>query len=249
MNQKCSRVIRKLRKHILFVLKEEKINTKKIQLTKNINYSVDKGLASIEVWKKYKNPTSNFHGISIKSLLKTEPIVLKSRASRNNLCSYCQEGVLDFTADWVQCDICNKWIHQICISNQESFSGSFVCNICRKGNALSIVSESTNHTNIDTYNNGLVKDNTYYKETGKRYHIAFFKNYLCDVKEITSDDFKILSGNEWLSNFIVDIFFNMFNTKPDIYQIINCLTASRIFLYADGENHPSLLSVVFDKNI
>lgn len=57
--------------------------------------------------------------------------------------------------------------------------------------------------------NGLVSDSAPYKDIGKRYNISFFNSFSCDVKEITREDFEILSGKSWLTNFVIYICLNI----------------------------------------
>lgn len=46
-------------------------------------------------------------------------------------CIYCGHGLLDETADWVQCDVCDGYVHQKCESpTEKSYSGQFVCKRC-----------------------------------------------------------------------------------------------------------------------
>ncbi|KAK9685384.1 PHD-finger [Popillia japonica] len=49
-------------------------------------------------------------------------------------CGYCGQGMLDETTMWVQCDTCQRWIHQTCDVSTENknkmYSGDFVCKLC-----------------------------------------------------------------------------------------------------------------------
>lgn len=46
-------------------------------------------------------------------------------------CNYCGLGHLDKPAWWVQCDICNGWIHQDCENPARDYEKSFICKCCR----------------------------------------------------------------------------------------------------------------------
>jgi len=79
--------------------------------------------------------TNQFSGFHLRDLTQQkyhlnldEPLVLDDK------CIYCNLGDLDVTANWVACDACGKWIHQMCdVSSLETFyrSGSFICRKCK----------------------------------------------------------------------------------------------------------------------
>lgn len=39
--------------------------------------------------------------------------------------------IVDLKFTWVNCDLCDFWVHKLCVSDKEqSFSGDFMCNFC-----------------------------------------------------------------------------------------------------------------------
>ncbi|KAG5861132.1 hypothetical protein JTB14_000262 [Gonioctena quinquepunctata] len=88
---------------------------------------------------------------------------------------------------------------------------------------------------INILYNGLVADHTFYRDIGKNYIIAHFEELSCN--EVTSEDFQILSTNQWLTNFSIDIYLNLLNSGIQEYQVVPCILASRLFLFSAGENH------------
>lgn len=56
---------------------------------------------------------------------------------------YCGAGRLDETVDWVQNDVCDAYVHQLCDSpsGNKSYSGTFVCRACCYTNDTSEHSE------------------------------------------------------------------------------------------------------------
>ncbi|CAG9818817.1 unnamed protein product [Phaedon cochleariae] len=130
MHQKCSRIIGKIREHVIFIHKEQKYKIPKEKCaSKSRIYLEREGLLAKETWrKKVKAPhVTNFERLRLKKLLDS---------SDNKLdvdeCIYCKEGALDVTAEWVECDKCCGWVHIRCISGYENmtFSGDFVCEPC-----------------------------------------------------------------------------------------------------------------------
>ncbi|KAG5865666.1 hypothetical protein JTB14_001370 [Gonioctena quinquepunctata] len=85
---------------------------------------------------------------------------------------------------------------------------------------------------INILYNGLVADHTFYRNIGKNYIIAHFEELSCTVNEVTSDDFQILSTNQWLTNFLIDIYLNLLNSANQEYQVVPCILASRLFLFS-----------------
>lgn len=66
-------------------------------------------------------------------------------------------------------------------------------------------------------NNGLVNDQTYYNLQNKRgYVVAYFSDLTCRIIEIILEDFVTLCPQQFISSFVVDICFNMYNKYTDI---------------------------------
>ncbi|KAG5860974.1 hypothetical protein JTB14_037329 [Gonioctena quinquepunctata] len=98
--------------------------------------------------------------------------------------------------------------------------------------------------------NGLVSDPDYYKDIHRGYIIATFQNIPNIIREITQEDFRILSGREWLPNFFIDIYLNIINeAKGKNYQVVPCLMATRIFLFASKEYHPDIDDFEINKDL
>ncbi|KAG5870298.1 hypothetical protein JTB14_018095 [Gonioctena quinquepunctata] len=133
MRQKCSRVIRKIRKYVLFIYKEEKLEMKNKNVgskrrTKRKEKCADEGLASQENWqKKRKKKETNFNGSTLTK-------ILNSRNKSNGTvdpCLYCGVGLLDQTAIWYGCDKSEGWVHALCENNPpENESDKYFCKFC-----------------------------------------------------------------------------------------------------------------------
>ncbi|KAG5879523.1 hypothetical protein JTB14_029889 [Gonioctena quinquepunctata] len=93
-------------------------------------------------------------------------------------------------------------------------------------------------------------DPDYYKDIHRGYIIATFPNIPNIIREITQEDFRILSGREWLTNFFIDIYLNIINeAKGKNYQVVPCLMATRIFLFASKEYHPDIDDFEINKDL
>ncbi|KAG5867835.1 hypothetical protein JTB14_002161 [Gonioctena quinquepunctata] len=133
MRQKCSRVIRKIRKYVLFIYKEEKLEIKNKNVgskrrIKRKEKCADEGLASQENWqKKRKKKETNFNGSTLTK-------ILNSRNKSNGTvdpCLYCGVGLLDQTAIWYGCDKCEGWVQALCENNPpENESDKYFCKFC-----------------------------------------------------------------------------------------------------------------------
>lgn len=124
---KRSRFISKLRENVLSVYIQQNFDIKKSRLTKQIPEDICSEQRAKEIWvKKEKPKNSYFLGLYLKklNLEKEEQISMDSEK-----CLYCGFGRLDVTTDWVQCDECNKWVHETC-ENDNSFENSFYCKLC-----------------------------------------------------------------------------------------------------------------------
>ncbi|KAG5871412.1 hypothetical protein JTB14_016425 [Gonioctena quinquepunctata] len=138
LNQKCSRIINKIREHVIFIHKEQIHNIPKGRCASNsVRHSEDEGLLAEETWrKKQKAPhTTNFEHPKLKKFLQFDP----------NLCLYCKQGALDVTAEWIQCGECYGWVHISCIIGYENltFSGEFTCDFC--------LADQKNQTHIENH--------------------------------------------------------------------------------------------------
>lgn len=62
-----------------------------------------------------------------------------------NLCYICGDDMTEVNAEWVDCDICHRWFHLNCLSNESSYKrlseksqneeiGSHCCKLCKANN-------------------------------------------------------------------------------------------------------------------
>lgn len=145
-NLKCSRFIRLIREHVLSINEEENLDIGKTRLTKQRKYSEDE-LLSQETWAKKTTPSNSFFlGKFLKKQKDDSPKDLVSKKGEkeenpNNgsvlkfdftKCIYCGHGSFNQETNWVQCDMCDGWVHQLCDSPslQKSYSGPFLCKLC-----------------------------------------------------------------------------------------------------------------------
>lgn len=89
---------------------------------------------------------------------------------------------------------------------------------------------------LEILDNGLVNDCHYYlQKCNKSFYMGFYSNARCDIPEIRTEDFFVLSGTEWLSNFIVDICFNIFN-RDNIFNFVP-VSLSTLILFEGNHNN------------
>lgn len=122
-NQKCSRVVRKIREYTLGVCKENvfDIQSKRCTRNKKIEAVV---LKQCEKWKKAENIPKYFGNNSISKYSENMDVTSEK-------CLYCNEGLLDTTAKWIQCDECDGWVHFQCGNiDLADCDGSFYCKKC-----------------------------------------------------------------------------------------------------------------------
>lgn len=82
---------------------------------------------------------------------------------------------------------------------------------------------------IHLLDNGLVNDPKFYLvNLNKRFYISFYSKATCEIKEITREDYSTLTDKNWLSNFVVDILFNIINSKTNFCNLITCNLATSI---------------------
>lgn len=60
----------------------------------------------------------------------TESFPAKRWCINPELCIYCGKCELQFVANWIACERCNGWVHQVCISDQETAFDDFICKFC-----------------------------------------------------------------------------------------------------------------------
>ena len=135
-NLKCSRLIRKLRQNVLSLYTEQKLNIAKSRLTKQqAPRDVCSAQGAKETWAKKRKPKNSYF---LGRYLKKQKILPREELEMNpeeeitrdsEKCIYCGFGRLDVTVDWVQCDKCDKWVHQAC-ENGKDFENTFYCKLC-----------------------------------------------------------------------------------------------------------------------
>lgn len=83
---------------------------------------------------------------------------------------------------------------------------------------------------INLLPNGLVDDTSYYKELSEKrgYTVSIYENVSCEIKELLISDYLTLNETNWLSDFLIDIAFNVLNTTKK-YEIIGSNYATVIF--------------------
>ncbi|KAG5862958.1 hypothetical protein JTB14_011700 [Gonioctena quinquepunctata] len=143
MRQKSSRLIRKLRKYVLFIFKENSFQIPKLRCSSKtsvrkskystISAITDDGLASQEIWeKKEKVLHNNFLGTSLKKALRSSESLELANEINSDLCIYCKKGNLEYdNLEYLKCDKCDGRVHIICLEDlNRSFSGAFFCKFC-----------------------------------------------------------------------------------------------------------------------
>lgn len=134
-SMKCSRFVRKNREYLLAAYKEVKFDIKKTGLTgKTLKYK-DTEEQSQEIWKKKnKSFTTHFSGTYLKPLnsslnIENNKSILSK--TETDQCLYCGLCELESTVNWLQCDMCQGWVHYTCLdNNSENISGNFYCKHC-----------------------------------------------------------------------------------------------------------------------
>lgn len=135
-NLKCSRLVRKIREHVLFVKNELNLEIPKDDLTNrsrnNREHKLSSQIPSLhksqETWSKKKSEVSfKFSGSFLKNEKGGDKLV--QSIEDETKCIYCGGGAFNETTEWVQCDCCGEWVHQECEPNV-SFTGEFNCKIC-----------------------------------------------------------------------------------------------------------------------
>lgn len=145
-NQKCSRVLRKIREHVTFISKEVRLGLNKDRCTRpgksntenSINNDFDLNLLSQETWaKKQKKLVSNsFKGENLKIYIRKEiKQEVKHLEIENIFCGFCRcnnDSENQGPINWLCCDICNNWIHRICAKKHglETSADLFACSKC-----------------------------------------------------------------------------------------------------------------------
>lgn len=142
-NLKPSRFIRRCRRNILAVHKEVTLGISKTvqarRKRKRSNDDSESEVLSQEIWKRTpKKIKTHFSGNFLKNLKATNVDIPESysipfsNVDNKETCLYCGLCSLDVTViDWVQCDACDRWVHQLCQKpSPRSLDGSFTCNFC-----------------------------------------------------------------------------------------------------------------------
>lgn len=137
---KCSRFVRKLREYVLSLYEEAKMDIGKSGLTaknkRKLHIDDADERLSQETWKRHRTiRDTHFTGRYLKEQKHSMKTAIENKSEiildDQPRCLYCGYARLDTTVDWVQCDICDGWIHQHCeTSCDKSFSGSFMCKMC-----------------------------------------------------------------------------------------------------------------------
>lgn len=98
MNQKSSRVVRKIREHVIFITKEVQLGIGNKRCTKEPlknceKKDFDRGLMSQEYWNKKPkiSQPSNFIGNQLKKLLNTNNKKIDELDVDNLICTYCRK--------------------------------------------------------------------------------------------------------------------------------------------------------------
>ncbi|CAG9822150.1 unnamed protein product [Phaedon cochleariae] len=83
--------------------------------------------------------------------------------------------------------------------------------------------------------NDLVNDLTYYKSAvdDRDYTMSVYKVVKLPIRELKASDCHSLDGNNWVTNFVLDIVLNLFD-ETSAFQIIPKETASYIFNESSG---------------
>ncbi|CAG9764290.1 unnamed protein product [Ceutorhynchus assimilis] len=200
VNQKCSRVLRKIRNYVTFLAKENILNVRNQRCAKSDFLLGDQGLHSQETWnKKIKiAKPSNFQGNELKKILEFKTIRKENSDVENVICVYCRlynDDNASGPIDWLQCDKCNNWIHKLCAekTNISLNSDTFFCFKCSSSyepppmdnmDIISLGNTDNKNSNIDTY-------------------MEFFKkNFTENLDNLMSIEIKTRgqrNNNEWLS--------------------------------------------------
>lgn len=142
-NVKCSRVIRKIREYTLSVCKESDydIPSKKCATTTTTKKYGAEILKQKEVWRKPGYTPKYFVNQSLSNY---------AANTDETTCIYCGKGILDITAKWVQCDMCDGWVHADCEkADEDSFTGPFYCKFCEEVRFPSKINPNENVTTRD----------------------------------------------------------------------------------------------------
>lgn len=133
-NLRASRFLRKIRSYVLAIHKELALNIRNERQTRRIIDADDERISQ-ETWnKRQKAISSHFTGRFLKKnkdVIAQHPTVQNSALEDDvfdiEYCLYCGGGRLNETADWVQYNQCQGWVHQICESEESKSYKWFVC--------------------------------------------------------------------------------------------------------------------------
>lgn len=132
VNQKCSRVIRKIRSHVIFISKEVILDIRNRQCCRSVplkrqvhvrppdvTSEIDAGLLSEEKWnkKQRRSKVLNFYGKELKKFLENSNNELEIHNLRCVHCRLYNDEASVGPVDWLCCDQCNNCMHSICAKN------------------------------------------------------------------------------------------------------------------------------------
>lgn len=151
-NLKLSRFLRKSRKNVLAIYTALCLEIPKTALTRQKRHvdAADENTAE-ESWNKKKKKTNTYFSGNyqkITATLEKNSTAVLVELDSSDKCNYCGSGRLDNTAWWVQCDICNGWVHQDCEDPTRDYEKSFICKCCQSESQVEI-NVSTSKKRLD----------------------------------------------------------------------------------------------------
>lgn len=130
------------------------------------------------------------------------------------------------------------------------FYFSFIVPFLTEGKVVENPVVWTTNRAITLLENGLVNDYLFYLTLPeKTFYIGFYPNATSEIREITNQDFLTLKGTAWLSNFIVDICFNIYKNENKIKNcvLLTCNTSTTI-LFQEEANEFLACSLNISRN-
>lgn len=156
---KPTQYLRALNREVLAISTEVKFKIPKRRLNRLTDNDDKK---CMEVWKpkRNKNKFSHFDGYYLNKINKgkynniSNDFVLSENDPDVQRCQYCGHGAVKDTMiiNWVQCDLCKKWVHQECVKNNNEIfdpAKDFLCQICKIEETIL----NTKHKQIDSVPN------------------------------------------------------------------------------------------------
>lgn len=147
---------------------------------------------------------------------------------------WCDFVIYTFKGIHVQRIYRNKRFWQNMLTKLKAFSYFLLITSLVENKIIEHSIKWTTLAKLQFFANDLIKDYWYYMgQINRTFYISFFSKFTCDIREITNEDFLTLNGTEWVSNFILDICFNIINSDLNLFNILTCNLSTQILFHGN----------------